>query len=100
MSLRAFSMSWSLVGEDSVDGAVVFDTELEGERLGFLLGRGGKSSLESSIITWGGAFLDFVEVMASIGIKEAADAYDWSRVACRPSVVAVTVLDARLGWGK
>ena len=74
ISPRAFSMSWSLVVEDSVDGAIVVDTELEGDLLGFLLGRGGKFSLESSIITRGGVFLDFGEVIFSIGIEEAADA--------------------------
>ena len=69
------------MGEDSVDGSVVFDDELEGEHLCFLLGRGGKFSLESSIMICGGAFLDFGEVIHSISINEAADAYDWSLVA-------------------
>lgn len=75
-SQRAFSVSWDLVGEDRVDGLVVLEVELEGECLCFLLGRGGKFSLESSMMICGGTFLDFGVDMFSIGIDKAADAYD------------------------
>ena len=100
ISAIALSTSWDLVWDDSVDGAVVFDEDESEERRCFLVGSGGKSSSDASILTTGLAFLDFGDAILSIGIEEATVAYDISLVAWRPKVVAVIVLDNLLGNGK